>query len=261
MFGPDPARSSTGCSAQKLTARPTAIGGGHLEHATVSTPPARSDAHALQKTLAPLLGPTRAVRGLLGDDALEAQAARGALDTKTLDTGHNAGVTSELTTALYNDSGGFSVGSRISHKTERGLVALDLCGDKAVRAAACSLLALTEGQDAGLLVERMVQGPRELMVGMKRDPLFGPVVVGGVGGIFIEAFKDNALGVTPLNGQDIEGMLAGIRASTPLDDYLGRQGRCRAVAPALDDLRARVERDWAHLDGLARAFPASESAG
>ena len=99
------------------------------------------------------------------------------------------------------------------------------------------------------------------MVGMKRDPLFGPVVVGGVGGIFIEAFKDNALGVTPLNGQDIEGMLAGIRASTPLDDYLGRQGRCRAVAPALDDLRARVERDWAHLDGLARAFPASESAG
>jgi len=48
---------------------------------------------------------------------------------------------------------------------------------------------------------------------------------------------------------------------TPLDDYLGRQGRFRAVAPALDDLRAQVERDWARLDGLARAFPATEPAG
>jgi pyruvate/2-oxoacid:ferredoxin oxidoreductase beta subunit len=45
---------------------------------------------------------------------------------------------------------------------------------------------------------------------------------------------------------------------TPLDDYLDRQGRFRAVAPALDDLRAQVERDWARLDELARVFPATD---
>ena len=102
-----------------------------------------------------------------------------------------------------------AVGSSITHKTEHGLVALDLSGDEAVRAAARSLLALTEGQDAVLLVERMVRGAREFMVGMKRDPLFGPVVVFGVGGIFAEAHKDIALGVTPLEDRDIEGMLDG----------------------------------------------------
>jgi pyruvate ferredoxin oxidoreductase beta subunit/2-oxoisovalerate ferredoxin oxidoreductase beta subunit len=45
---------------------------------------------------------------------------------------------------------------------------------------------------------------------------------------------------------------------TPLEDYLSQQGRFRSVAPSLDDLRAQVERDWARLDGLARAFPAAQ---
>jgi pyruvate/2-oxoacid:ferredoxin oxidoreductase beta subunit len=47
---------------------------------------------------------------------------------------------------------------------------------------------------------------------------------------------------------------------TPLDEYLGRQGRFGTVAPALNDLRGQVKRDWAHLDGLTRAFPATAPA-
>lgn len=114
-----------------------------------------------------------------------------------------------------------AIGPGISHKTERGLVALDLCGDEAVRTAARSLLALTEGQDAALLVERMVRGAREFMIGMKRDPSFGPVIVFGIGGIFAEAHKDITLGVTALEDRHIVGMLAGIRASALLDDFRG----------------------------------------
>ena len=114
-----------------------------------------------------------------------------------------------------------AIGSDIAHKTERGLVHLNLCGEDAVRAAARSLLARTEGQDAMLLVERMVRGAREFMIGMKRDPLFGPVILFGVGGIFAEAHHDIALGVTPLEDRDIEGMLSGIRASALLDEYRG----------------------------------------
>ena len=114
-----------------------------------------------------------------------------------------------------------AIGARISHKTEHGLVALGLNEDEVVRNAARSILALAEDPDAVLLVERMVRGARELMVGMKRDPLFGPVVVFGVGGIFTEAHKDIALGVAPLDDRDIEGMLAGIRASALLDAFRG----------------------------------------
>lgn len=114
-----------------------------------------------------------------------------------------------------------AVGSHIGHKTEHGLVALNLRGDQAVRSAARSLLALTEGQDVRLLVERMVRGPRELMIGMKRDPLFGPVILFGVGGVFAEAYKDISLGVTPLEDRDIEGMLDGIRASALLGEFRG----------------------------------------
>jgi acyl-CoA synthetase (NDP forming) len=136
-----------------------------------------------------------------------------------------------------------AIGPRISHKTEHGLVALDLRGDEAVRAAARSLLALTKGQDAMLLVERMVRGAREFMIGMKRDPSFGPVVVFGVGGIFAEAHKDITLGVMPLEDRDIEGMLAGIRASALLDDFRGMAPVDRAkLAGALRAL-ARIAQD------------------
>lgn len=114
-----------------------------------------------------------------------------------------------------------AVGSHIGHKTERGLVALNLHGDEAVRSAAHSLLALAEGEGVRLLVERMVTGAREFMIGMKRDPLFGPVILFGIGGIFTEAHKDISFGVTPLEEQDIEAMFAGIRASALLDSFRG----------------------------------------
>ncbi|MHB1017115.1 MAG: acetate--CoA ligase family protein [Coriobacteriia bacterium] len=114
-----------------------------------------------------------------------------------------------------------AVGSHIGHKTDRGLVTLNLQGDEAVRSAARSLLALAEGQDTRLLVERMVRGQREFLIGMKRDPLFGPVVIFGIGGIFAEAHKDIAFGVTPLEEQDIEDMVGAIRASALLGEFRG----------------------------------------
>lgn len=133
-----------------------------------------------------------------------------------------------------------AVGSSITHKTERGLVALNLSGDDAVRTAARSLLALAEGPDVQLLVERMVKGSREFMIGMKRDPLFGPVIVFGIGGIFAEAHKDIALGVTPLEDQDIEGMLSGIRASVLLDEFRGMPAVDRAALISAIRALARI---------------------
>jgi acyl-CoA synthetase (NDP forming) len=136
-----------------------------------------------------------------------------------------------------------AIGAGISHKTERGLVALDLRGDEAVRAAAHSVLALAEGEDVRLLVERMVRGSREFLIGMKRDPLFGPVVVFGIGGVFAEAHRDIAFGVTPLEDRDIEGMLTGIRARALLDAFRGLPPVDRASLAAAIGALARIAAD------------------
>lgn len=116
-----------------------------------------------------------------------------------------------------------AVGSHIGHKTEHGLVALNLQGEEAVRSAARDLLARAGGQDVRLLVERMVRGQREFMLGMKRDPLFGPVILFGIGGVFAEAHKDITFGVTPLEDLDVDAMLSGIRASALLGGFRGME--------------------------------------
>lgn len=136
-----------------------------------------------------------------------------------------------------------AIAAGIAHKTEHGLVALNLEGEDAVRAAARSLLAATEGQDAMLLVERMVRGARELMVGMKRDPSFGPVVAFGVGGVFAEAHADIALGVTPLEDRDIEAMLSGIRAGSLLGEFRGMPPVDRAALADTIRALARIAED------------------
>lgn len=136
-----------------------------------------------------------------------------------------------------------AIGTSISHKTEHGLVALNLVGDEAVTAAARSLLAAVEGQEATLLVERMVRGAREFMVGMKRDPSYGPIVIFGIGGIFAEAHRDIALGVTPLEDRDIEGMLDGIRASALLEAFRGMPPVDRASLASAISALARIAED------------------
>jgi len=136
-----------------------------------------------------------------------------------------------------------AIGSHITHKTEHGLVALNLMGEEAVRTAARSLLARTEDQGAVLLVERMVRGAREFMVGMKRDLSYGPVVMFGIGGIFAEAHKDITLGVTPLQDRDIEAMLEGIRARALLDAFRGMPAVDRTALAAVIRAVARIAED------------------
>ena len=137
-----------------------------------------------------------------------------------------------------------AVGPDISHKTEHGLVALNLFGEEAVRDAARSLLSLAAAQDVKLLVERMVRGAREFMVGMKRDRSYGPVVIFGVGGVFAEAHRDITLGVTPLSHRDIEEMLEGIRASALLGEFRGMPPVDRASLASAIRALARIAEEY-----------------
>lgn len=114
----------------------------------------------------------------------------------------------------------------IAHKTEAGGVLLNVADDGAVRAGFETVIANAwkskpEAQLGGVLVQEMVSGGRELILGMTRDPVYGPAVAVGLGGIFVEVLKDVALGVPPLTEHDSRTMLGRLRGAAILEGTRG----------------------------------------
>jgi succinyl-CoA synthetase beta subunit len=99
----------------------------------------------------------------------------------------------------------------VSHKTERSLVRIDIRTEDEAAAAFRAMSAEMDGPDSGVLVQEMIRGKREFMVGMTRDPQFGPCVMFGLGGIFTEALKDVCFRMAPLNLHDALEMMTDIR--------------------------------------------------
>ncbi len=114
----------------------------------------------------------------------------------------------------------------ISHKTGVGGVALNLVSAEAVYRAAQSLLTRF---GAKVMVQQMVRGGVELIVGGKRDDAFGPVVMVGLGGVFTEIFDDVAFRVAPLTAEDVEAMLTELRGRSLLERALDRIALVQAV--------------------------------
>jgi acyl-CoA synthetase (NDP forming) len=109
-----------------------------------------------------------------------------------------------------------------SHKSDKGLVVLGLEDPRRVRQAFAALRArVGRGYAGAFLVQQMVRGSRELMIGMVRDAQFGPCVMFGLGGIFSEILEDVVFRVAPLSQQDAREMLRGIRAARLLDAVRG----------------------------------------
>lgn len=107
----------------------------------------------------------------------------------------------------------------IAHKSEHNAVRLNLRDVGMVRAAAKDMLPL----GTGLYVERMVQGGvAELIVGVTRDELFGPVMTIGSGGVLVELLKDSVTLLLPSSRADIAAALRGLRLFPLLDGYRGR---------------------------------------
>ena len=119
------------------------------------------------------------------------------------------------------------LGATLLHKTERGLVHLNLTDEKSVRNAA-SLIAREAGDELeGLLVQPQVQGKRELVAGLFRDEQFGAVIMFGVGGIFTEALSDVTFRIAPLTETDAAEMLDEIKAKSLLGDFRGEKAANR----------------------------------
>ena len=113
------------------------------------------------------------------------------------------------------------LGSSILHKTEMGLVRLNLKDPEEVKEAALIIEKNAGDKLEGFLVQPQLKGKREFVTGMFRDPHFGPVIMFGIGGIFTEAFSDVSFRIAPITENDAEEMLDEIRAKVLLNEFRG----------------------------------------
>lgn len=112
----------------------------------------------------------------------------------------------------------------LTHKSEHGLVALNLTTGEQVRHAMQKQAAIVDSlgaRYAGALMAKMQKGGRELALGARVDPVFGPVVLVGDGGIYLEALKDFRLLVAPFSEDDVAQALATLRIAPILRGVRG----------------------------------------
>ncbi|MFQ5881370.1 MAG: acetate--CoA ligase family protein [Candidatus Methylomirabilales bacterium] len=130
----------------------------------------------------------------------------------------------------------------ILHKTDAGGVLLNLNDGAAVRAA---YLQITErglelnAEVRGVLIARMAPPGTEVIVGLIQDPQFGPVVMFGLGGIFVEVYQDVSFRLVPLADRDAAAMIQEVKAFPLLQ---GARGRRPADLEALADLLLKVSK-------------------
>ena len=113
------------------------------------------------------------------------------------------------------------LGSRLTHKTERGLVKLNL-KNKSELLSAAQFIKTAAGNDLeGFLIQPMIEGKREFVVGLFRDKQFGPTVMFGVGGVFTEAIGDTVFRIAPLDEKEAERMIDELHSQKLLGAFRG----------------------------------------
>ena len=130
------------------------------------------------------------------------------------------------------------------HKTEMGLVRLDIPDGPAARQTYAALMERMEGRGQ-ILIQRQLPGKVELILGFLRDPQFGPCVMFGLGGVTAELFDDAVFAVAPLTRRDALGLIGRIRGQKMLNGFRG--------APSVD--REEIARILAALGEIGLAFP------
>lgn len=144
------------------------------------------------------------------------------------------------------------ISPQIVHKSEMKAVALNLGDAEAVRAAYERMLghvtrAVPEAEIHGVLVRRMIPHGHEVILGAKRDPGFGPTVMFGLGGIYVEYFKDVTFALAPLDRLTAAKMIRQIRAYPLLE---GARGGPRADVAQIAECLVRVGQLVADFDRI-----------
>jgi len=111
----------------------------------------------------------------------------------------------------------------ITHKTEKDLIRTDIRDDKEALDTFNDIMAGMNGSHGAILIQEMIKGKRELVIGLIRDPQFGPCVMFGLGGIFTEILKDVSFRLAPLEKRDALEMMDEIKAHKMLDAVRGME--------------------------------------
>jgi acyl-CoA synthetase (NDP forming) len=138
----------------------------------------------------------------------------------------------------------------IIHKVDVGGVRLNLTSESEVRQAYTTLIAAVRAARPtarlqGVLVQRMVTGGKETILGMKRDPHFGPLLLVGLGGTYVEIFRDVTIRIAPITELDAQQMIQQLKSAQILSGYRG------AAAADVEAITECLER----LSQLALDFP------
>lgn len=127
------------------------------------------------------------------------------------------------------------VSDSLAHKTEAGGVSLSLNTPDEVMAGAERLLSLAD--DARLLVQEMIEGGLELLVGVSNDPTFGPCVTAGLGGVYVEALDDVARLLPPFDAGEAARALSGLRSRVIFDGF---RGEPTVQIPHISDIMVKI---------------------
>jgi acetyltransferase len=165
---------------------------------------------------------------------LPAQALNAALERAGMTLPRSLSAPDAAAAARAAEAIGFPVALKLVspaalHKTEVGGVALGLRSAAEVARAAGDMMARLQAAqpDApleGFLVQEMVSGA-ELLLGARTDPLYGPILMVGLGGVATEALRDTAIRLLPIDAEDARAMLGSLRARALLGEFRGRPAR------------------------------------
>jgi acetyltransferase len=140
------------------------------------------------------------------------------------------------------------ISPRISHKSDVGGVQLNLTHPSEVEEAFEKIKKLDPENSSGVLVQKMALDGKEIILGAKRDPSFGPVVLFGLGGIYVEILEETSLRVAPINRSEAEEMISELKATQILKGVRGERSL---------DIEALVE-NLLRLSQLMMDFPEIE---
>jgi acetyltransferase len=142
------------------------------------------------------------------------------------------------------------VSPEISHKSDVGGVALNLNDFSQAEKAYEKMNSLNRGKAVGVLVQKMIPDGKEVILGSKRDSSFGPVVLFGLGGIFVEILKETSLRVAPINRYEAQEMISELKAAQILKGVRGeRPSDTEALIESLLRLSQLVT-DFPEIEGI-----------
>jgi acetate---CoA ligase (ADP-forming) len=142
------------------------------------------------------------------------------------------------------------ISPKISHKSDVGGVILNIHGLSEAEEAYEKIRRLTKGDPFGILVQKMISQGKEVILGAKRDPSFGPIVLFGLGGIYVEIFKEGALRVAPIHRSEAEEMISESKAVNLLKGVRGE--RPSDIAALVENLLrlSQLMIDFPEIEGV-----------